>query len=58
MSGDSLVVLRVINVCFNSTTPVHSFMDYIKGGCQVSLMVAIDFTVSQLERKRGQGNCM
>ena len=31
---------------FNRVTPVHSFMDYVKGGCQISLIVAIDFTVS------------
>ncbi|XP_019852495.1 PREDICTED: copine-9-like isoform X2 [Amphimedon queenslandica] len=36
-------VIHFGSVC---TTPVHSFMDYIKGGCQVSLMVAIDFTAS------------
>lgn len=29
-------------------TPLHSFMDYVKGGCQISLMMAIDFTVSGL----------
>ena len=27
-------------------TQLHSFMDYVKGGCEVSLLVAIDFTVS------------
>jgi hypothetical protein len=27
-------------------TPVHSFVDYIKGGCQINLLVAVDFTVS------------
>ena len=26
-------------------TPIHSFVDYIKGGCQINLLVAIDFTV-------------
>lgn len=26
--------------------PVHSFVDYIKGGCQINLLVAIDFTAS------------
>lgn len=25
--------------------PEYSFMDYIKGGCEINLMVAIDFTV-------------
>ena len=34
----------VITTC--SVTPVHSFVDYIKGGCQINLLVAIDFTVS------------
>ncbi|KAL5473572.1 hypothetical protein EMCRGX_G028068 [Ephydatia muelleri] len=27
-------------------TPVHSFVDYIKGGCQISLITAVDFTAS------------
>jgi len=27
-------------------TPVHSFLDYIKAGCQINLMVAIDYTAS------------
>ena len=27
-------------------TPIDSFVDYIRGGCQISLMVSIDFTVS------------
>ena len=27
-------------------TPIDCFVDYIRGGCQINLMVAIDFTVS------------
>ncbi|KAL5473575.1 hypothetical protein EMCRGX_G028072 [Ephydatia muelleri] len=27
-------------------TPVYSFVDYIKGGCQISLITAVDFTAS------------
>lgn len=41
-------------------TPVHSFVDYIQGGCQINLLVAIDFTVSyegegERQRKGGGG---
>ena len=28
--------------------PTHTFVDYIRGGCQINLVVAIDFTVSTL----------
>ena len=28
------------------TNPRMNFVDYIRGGCQISLMVAVDFTVS------------
>ena len=27
-------------------TPIDCFVDYIRGGCQINLMLAIDFTVS------------
>ena len=27
-------------------TPAHSFVDYIRGGCDINLVVAIDFTAS------------
>jgi hypothetical protein len=27
-------------------TQLHTFTDYIRGGCEINLMVAIDFTVS------------
>ncbi|KAL5473555.1 hypothetical protein EMCRGX_G028048 [Ephydatia muelleri] len=27
-------------------TPVYSFVDFIRGGCQISLIVAVDFTAS------------
>lgn len=27
-------------------TPLHTFVDYIRGGCEIGLMLAIDFTVS------------
>jgi len=26
---------------------VDTFLDYIKGGCEITLMIAIDFTVSE-----------
>ena len=29
-----------------SVTPTYSFVDYIRGGCEINLIVAIDFTVS------------
>ena len=29
-------------------SPTHTFVDYIRGGCQINLVVAIDFTVSSL----------
>ena len=35
----------LIPLCYR-VTPVHSFVDYIKGGCQINLLVAVDFTVS------------
>ena len=28
-----------------SATPVYSFVDYLRGGCGLSVMVAVDFTV-------------
>ena len=31
------------------TVPVHSFLDYIAGGCEIELMVAVDFTVSVIK---------
>jgi len=27
--------------------PVDTFLDYIKGGCEITLMIAIDFTVCE-----------
>jgi len=35
-----------LNFVSVKATPLHSFVDYVKGGCEISLMVAIDFTVS------------
>ena len=29
-----------------SVKPSYSFVDYIRGGCEINLIVAIDFTVS------------
>ncbi|XP_065837296.1 copine-5-like [Oscarella lobularis] len=29
-----------------SPTPIYSFVDYLKGGCSLSVMVAVDFTAS------------
>ena len=34
------ILLRVTPTCRSN------FVDYIRGGCQISLMVAVDFTVS------------
>ncbi|XP_065836868.1 copine-5-like [Oscarella lobularis] len=31
---------------FNLPTPIYSFVDYLKGGCSLSVMVAVDFTAS------------
>lgn len=39
------IIESLIPLCYR-VTPVHSFVDYIKGGCQINLLVAIDFTVS------------
>mmetsp|Transcript_29183 Transcript_29183/g.28917 ORF Transcript_29183/g.28917 Transcript_29183/m.28917 type:complete len:300 (-) Transcript_29183:463-1362(-) len=33
---------------------VHSFIDYIAGGCQISLIVAIDFTASNMDPRDPQ----
>ena len=33
-------------VCSLRITPTSSFVDYIRGGCEINLIVAIDFTVS------------
>ena len=40
------VYLHVYLVSSYRAIPTFSFVDYIRGGCQISLMVAIDFTVS------------
>lgn len=34
-----------ICVCVCRAIPEFSFMDFIKGGCQISMQIAIDFTV-------------
>ena len=39
-------ILYMWLVCSCRAIPTFSFVDYIRGGCQISLMVAIDFTVS------------
>ena len=59
--------MNILNaVCFSlnyRVTPVHSFVDYIQGGCQINLLVAIDFTVSyegegERQRRGGGGGGM
>lgn len=34
-------------------TPLHTFVDYIRGGCEIGLMLAIDFTVSWEQDTKG-----
>ena len=29
----------------------HSFLDYVFGGCEISLTIAIDFTMSNMDPK-------
>ncbi len=41
----AMCVCRVC-ICVFRAIPEHSFMDYVKGGCEISLLVAVDFTVS------------
>ena len=36
----------VLYMYIHRATPEYSFMDFVKGGCQISLQTAIDFTVS------------
>jgi len=38
------VLVCVIFILFR-VIPAYSFVDYIKGGCEINLIVAIDFTV-------------
>lgn len=40
------IELCLHSIPYHRAIPEFSFMDYIKGGCQISLMVAVDFTVS------------
>jgi hypothetical protein len=39
----NLGVIEIINI---QHTPVYSFLDYIAGGCQINLLIAVDFTGS------------
>ncbi len=34
------------NTCSSQLTKVHTFLDYIRGGCEINLITAIDFTAS------------
>jgi hypothetical protein len=36
----------ILSITLLRATPLHTFTDYIRGGCQINLMVAIDFTAS------------
>ena len=31
-------------LCYRAN-PIYTFVDYIRGGCQIDLIVAVDFTV-------------
>ena len=42
------VVLALICPLLFRATPIDCFVDYIRGGCQINLMLAIDFTVSDI----------
>ena len=44
LDGESHVYYNFVLI--PRATPLHSFVDYVKGGCEISLMAAIDFTVS------------
>ena len=39
--------ISILNVCVIvfRATPSYSFVDYLRGGCEMNLIVAIDFTV-------------
>ena len=41
-------VLALICPLLFRATPIDCFVDYIRGGCQINLMLAIDFTVSDI----------
>jgi len=39
--------MSILNVCVIvcRATPSYSFVDYLRGGCEINLIVAVDFTV-------------
>jgi len=49
--GDVVVMDTCVTSCVVVScrvVPEHSFMDYVKGGCEIGLLVAVDFTVRRL----------
>ena len=42
------VILALVCPLLFRATPIDCFVDYIRGGCQINLMLAIDFTVSDI----------
>ena len=46
MLNGAMCLHLLLNFLLFRATPLNTFTDYIRGGCQINLMVAIDFTVS------------
>ena len=47
-----LVAICIMYVCVlvcatpsYRATPTHTFVDYLRGGCEINLVIAVDFTV-------------
>ena len=45
-----VIIIMYVSMCApvlsTRAIPLHTFTDYMRGGCQISLILAIDFTVS------------